>query len=368
MKKIGIWLVIVAVVVTMAFVGIACKATTAATTAAAETTVAATTAAATTAAAETTAAATTAAAPKKLKVGYGYTYGTHPVVAEFIKAGNAVLNDPKWTMDGKYQFEIVQADAGWEDVDAKLTTVLEDLYAQKLDGLLVFSGGTGLPPGTPIKELFNKNNIPVALQDYIAYIKDVDYVCWAGSDMAKAGGKAYTEAKKYLKSGDEVICIGTYSTDPTSLLRSTGYETPAKADGMKVVPLVRAESATIEIGQKLTEDALTANPDLKAIDYTDGLLALGGLQALKGLGLEGKVFLTCNGANEPLYKQISSGAFVAATMMDYHGIGAIPAEGLMLTLTGQPVPKKDNPTESNILNGENFKDFANDPTVQPAKS
>jgi ribose transport system substrate-binding protein len=364
MKKRYIWLLILALIVTMAFVGISCKTTTATTTAAAETTVAATTAAATTAAA-TTAAATTAA-PKKLKVGYGYTYGTHPVVAEFIKAGLEGLRDPRWAAAG-YEVEIVEADAGWEDVDAKLTIVLEDLYAQGLDGLLVFSGGTGLPPGTPIKELFNKNNIPVALQDYIAYIKDVDYVCWAGSDMAKAGQKAYVESKKYLKAGDEVIMIGTYSTDPSSLLRSTLYLEDAAKDGMKVIPLMRAESATIDVGKKLTEDALTANPNLKAIDFSDGLLALGGLQALKDLGLEGKVFITANGANEPLYTAIAGGAFAACTMMDYHGIGFIPAEGLMLTLTGQPVPQKDTATESNILNGENYKDFAADPTVQPAK-
>jgi branched-chain amino acid transport system substrate-binding protein len=69
MKKIVVWLVVIALAITISLTGVACKATTAAETTAAETTAAETIAAETTAA-ETTAAATTAVSGETFKVAY----------------------------------------------------------------------------------------------------------------------------------------------------------------------------------------------------------------------------------------------------------------------------------------------------------
>ena len=173
MKKTIIWVIAVMVVVAMSFLGIGCK-----TAVAAETTVAATTAAAvTTAAAETTAAATTVAGPKPIKIGYAVTYGTHPSVMVIIKGAVDECMDPKWA--DKFTVEVIMADAGWDD-PGKIVDGIEDLYAQGVAGLIVFPAAASEEASTPIKELFNKNNIPVAITD--AGISSGDYVCFTLSD------------------------------------------------------------------------------------------------------------------------------------------------------------------------------------------
>ncbi|MHB8280574.1 MAG: hypothetical protein ACYDIA_23450, partial [Candidatus Humimicrobiaceae bacterium] len=88
MKKIIIWLVMAAILVTMAFTGVACKAAAATTTTAAATT---------TAPAKTTAAAATTAAPAKAKV-VGYYMDA---ADDYYKAGFQV-------------FEALGKEKGWE--------------------------------------------------------------------------------------------------------------------------------------------------------------------------------------------------------------------------------------------------------------
>jgi ABC-type sugar transport system substrate-binding protein len=124
MKKALICLIVVAVLVTMAFTGVACKATTAETTAAA-TTAAATTAAATTAAATTAAAETTAAAKAKV-IGYYMD-----AADDYYKAGFQV-------------FEALGKEKGWEIISVvgqgtapEQLSAVQNFITQKVDAIVV---------------------------------------------------------------------------------------------------------------------------------------------------------------------------------------------------------------------------------------
>ncbi len=349
---------IVVLALTVGFLGVGCKTTTSETTAA-ETTVAA----------ETTAAETTAAAaePKKLKIGYAFTYGTHPSVKFIVNGTMDELNSDKWAE--KYDIEVVTVDAGWEDVDTKLTTALEDVYAQDVDGLVVFAGGCGIAPGTPIKNLFNANNIPVAQEDWCAYADQIDYICYAQKDMYGGGKMAGEYSGALMEAGSKVISMVTIAGDVTTP-GTTSYEgyNDAMTDlGMNVLPVMRAESASIEVGRKLMEDLLVSDPDIKGVFNSNMLLSLGALQALKDANKVGEVLIATFDIDATTYEAIKNGEICCAIINDLYGMGQVSAEGLMKFLDGQPIDEPDVYLPPLNVNKDTAADFADDPQVQPAE-
>jgi len=346
MKKKLMLLLIAVVVVSIALTGVSCKT---ATTTAAETTAAATTAEA------TTAAETTAAGPKAIKIGYGVTYGTNLSVQVIIKGAEDALNDPKWA--SMFTVEEILTDAGDTD-PGKLVGVLEDLYAQGIDGLLVFPAGASDQCTTPVKELYNANNIPVAITD--AGITDVDYVCFAVSDNYLGGQMAAEEAAKFMDEGSKVQAWNGTPGSPSSIARCQGYEDKMKELGMTVLP-TKGTSVSLEQSQKDMEDLLVSDPEIKGVFSTNYIMALGALKALENADLVGKVQLTPFDVVGTVYDAIKAGSICAAVVQQLDQVGGVPAEALMNTLAGQPVDQKDALIAPKIVTKDNAADFADDP-------
>jgi ribose transport system substrate-binding protein len=349
MKKTIVWVIAIVAVIAMSFLGIGCKTTTA------ETTAAETTVAATTAAAETTAAATTVAGPKPIKIGYGVTYGTNLSVQVIVKGAIDACKDAKWA--SMFTVDVILTDAGDTD-PGKLVGVLEDLYAQQVDGLLVFPAGASDQCTTPVKDLFNKNNIPVAITD--AGITAVDYVCFAVSDNYLGGQMAAEEAAKFMDKGSKVQAWNGTPGSPSSIARCQGYEDKMKELGMTVLP-TKGTSVSLEQSQKDMEDLLVSDPDIKGVFSTNYILALGALKALQNADLVGKVQLTPFDIVGSVYDSIKDGSICAAVVQQLDLVGGVPAEALMKTLAGEPVDQKDVLIPPKICTKANAADFANDP-------
>jgi len=354
MKKTIVWVIAIVAVIAMSFLGIGCKTTTAET--AAETTVAATTAAA-----ETTAAETTAAEPKPIKIGYAVTYGTHPSVMVIIKGAVDECMSQKWA--DKFKVEVIMADAGWDD-PGKIVDGIEDLYAQGVDGLIVFPAAASEEASTPIKELFNKNNIPVAITD--AGISSGDYVCFTLSDNYLGGQMAAEYAATFMEKGSTVQAWNGSPGSPTAVNRCKGYEDKMAELGMTVLP-TKGTSVSLEQGQKDMEDLLVSDPEIKGVFSTNHLMLLGALQALENADLVGKVMLTPFDIDAQAYQAIKDGKMTAAVIQDLLALGQVGAEALMRTLAGETVEKKDVVVAPLLCTIENLADFADNPQVQPAE-
>jgi ribose transport system substrate-binding protein len=359
LKKTIIWIMAVIAVIAMSFLGIGCKATTAETTATATTAAAETTVAATTAAAETTAAVTTAAEPKTIKIGYAVTYGTHPSVMIIIKGAVDECMSQKWA--DKFKVEVIMADAGWDD-PTKIVGCIEDLSAQKVNGLLVFGAGAADIAPTPIMDLFVKNNIPVALTDQVVNIPPEAYVSFATSAYEAGGAQAAEYVAKLLPKGSKVQAWNGTPGSPNAIIRCKGYEDKMKELGMTVLPQ-KGTSVSLEQGQKDMEDLLVSDPDIKAVFSTTNLMLLGALNALKSADKVGQVLLTPYDIDSVTYQAIVDGGITACVLSNLPEIGRIPAEALMKTLAGEKVDTKDVEIPTQLVTKENYKDFANDPQV-----
>lgn len=98
--------------------------------------------------------------------------------------------------------------------------------------------------------------------------------------------------------------------------RREGFEAVmAENPGIDLVFNQSAQSFTQEEGLRLAQDALTANPDLRAIWADSDALALGAVQAVNEAGLDHAEFLITGTDGEPeVFDQIRAGNGVDATI------------------------------------------------------
>ena len=355
MKKIVLLLIIVAMAASM-IIGVSCKGQTVETTAAQ-----------TTAAAETTQAAETTEAAKELKplkIGFAVTYGTHPSVSVIIAAAKAEFASDEWKQKG-YDVQVVFTDAGMDD-PTKIVNGLEDIYAQKPDGLLIFPAAIGESAVSIIKEDYNKNNIPVAFCDQMAMKGKIDYLVVVSSDQYGGGKLAGEYTSKIIPKGSKVAAITTLGyTLGEKINRFDGYLDVTKEAGMTNLPLINADNATLDVGKKLMEDLLVSDPDVKGVFTSNMLLTQGNYQAVKDRDLSGDVVLTTFDIDKTTYEMIKSGEIGGAVVQDLAAWGRESAKYLLNNIiSGEKPPQQDVLITPKICTTENYQEFADDPQTK----
>jgi ribose transport system substrate-binding protein len=302
------------------------------------------------------------AAPKKhLKIGYAVSYGTNTTVPIIIQGAKDEFAKAKWA--DKYDIELIVTDAGSQDVGTKMSADLEDLYAQKVDGLLVFPADASTQAGVVIRDLYNKKGIPVAITDI--GIPFGDYVCFTITDNYKGGQIAAEYAAKFMKKGDKAQGWLSYAGSQNAQQRVKGYESKMKELGMRVLPTAPIQNSTAESGQSHMEDLLTSDPDIKSVFVVTYPPFIGAAKVLSDRGLAGKVFLTMFDIDKVTLELLRSGAITCAIMQDMHGLGQKAAEQLMTYISGAKVVNKDIMLPPILLNKSNLKDYENTSVVQP---
>ena len=100
------------------------------------------------------------ASAKDYKIGYSVFWGTNPFLVTMVNGAKKAAEE--WKTKG-VNVDIVVTNVGDTD-KAKQVSDLEDLFAQKVDGVLIFPGDSVMVT-EPIKTVFNVNNIPVVITD-----------------------------------------------------------------------------------------------------------------------------------------------------------------------------------------------------------
>jgi ribose transport system substrate-binding protein len=95
---------------------------------------------------------------KDYKIGYSVFWGTNPFLVTMVNGAKKAADE--WKAKG-VNVDLLVTNGGDTD-KAKQVSDLEDLYAQKVDGVLIFPGDSVMVT-EPIKTVYNANNIPVVL-------------------------------------------------------------------------------------------------------------------------------------------------------------------------------------------------------------
>ena len=333
MKNIIIWLMAVMVIISISFLGIGCKG-------------------------EPTTAEAEAAGPKPIKIGLTTTYGTNPSVAIILDAVKAEVDDPKWA--DIFDIELIIVDAGDVDPGSSLVAAMEDLYAQGVDGLLLFPAGGSEECSIPLKELYNKNNVPVALLG--VGIASGDYVVLPLSDNHGGGAMAAEYAATFFDKDSKVQAWNGTPGSTDTIQRCAGYEDKMNELGMNVLPQ-KGTSVSLEQSQKDMEDLLTSDPDIKGVFSTNYIMAVGAFKALENANLVGEVQLTPFDIDGHIWDEIKAGNICAAVLQDLTGWGTTGANALLKTLNGETVEQKDIILQPQLVTVENYQDFVDNPQV-----
>jgi ribose transport system substrate-binding protein len=100
------------------------------------------------------------AADKTVRLGYSQFWGTNTFLRTQIAGARKAMGE--WETKG-VKVELLVTNGGDTDT-TKQVGDLEDLYTQNIDGLLIFPGDS-VVLADPIKNIYNKNKIPVVITD-----------------------------------------------------------------------------------------------------------------------------------------------------------------------------------------------------------
>jgi len=296
-----------------------------------------------------------AAGKKAFKIGYSQCLAKNPFLIAMTNGAKKAIGE--WQAKG-YKIDMMVTDAGDTDMSKQVSDV-EDIFAMKVDGLLIFPAAGSKLMSDPIRNMYNKNNIPVVVTDI-----GLSNAKWASFIITdnNLGGKMCAElAAASVPKGAKVVTFDVNPAAENVQARVKGFESKAKELGLTVLP-EKTLPLTLEDGRRLTEDTLTAIPDLAAIFYTSQLAAQGGVAALTAMKNK-----TCKvlgfDIDAPSLQMIKDGKILGLAVQDPFNIGYEGMNQMMAALTGAAT--KDSVNIPPLLaSAKNAKDFDNNPQVK----
>lgn len=289
---------------------------------------------------------------RNFKIGYSVFYGTNPFVIAMLEGARDCIED--WE-EKEVSVELLVT-RGSDTDPAKQVTDCEDLFAQGVDGLLVFPGGGSRIISQPVRRLFNENDIPVVVTD-IGLI-DADWISYITSDNYD-GGKILAELIAGQLSPDSAVM--TFDSSPNTencMLRQQGFEETARTLGLNVLP-EKILGKNLEDGRRMTEDILVAFPELKGLFHINQLTAQGSVSATRDRRSFIQVAFDIDAYS---YNMIKEGQILGLIVQDPYQMGYTGMEQMLVHLTGGQ-PEKLITIPVKLCTRENATDFSSDPQV-----
>ena len=244
---------------------------------------------------------------------------------------------------------------------AKLTSNVEDLLAQKVDGIII-SGGP-LEAAPEALDAAKAAKVPVVLVD--RDFKGGDYTSWIGPDNYAIGVGIGEYISKRLGGKGTVIDVrGGPADNSIGLARTNGVLSVVEKTGIKVEKAPDFGGWSPDGGFKVMEEMLTKHADIVAVFCENDSMCQGAQKAIKDAGRSDKIFLaSVDGEKGTLKEIMSDGSNFAATGLNNSDqIGRAGFNRLMAILAGAQAPKQ-TVLPSPIITKDNAVKFYNPDSV-----
>jgi len=205
------------------------------------------------------------------------------------------------------------------------------------------------PPALPaVIDAAHKAKIPVIIGDVgVAGAYDA-FVLSDNEGGGKLAAEYMVDHLKDKPGTKEVLAISLHPGSAVGDLRVKGFvDEIAKHDGFKVVATLNGND-TVQGGYQVTQNTLSANPNLAAIYAANDPEAIGAVQALKAAGKNGvkDVFVVGFNGDPPALELIKSGDMAATIRQDPHGQGLKAVEIATKLMNNKPVDFSDPASRS----------------------
>jgi inositol transport system substrate-binding protein len=317
MKKIILWLVVGVLAISMAFLGIACKAAT----------TAETTAAAVTTAAVTTAAATTAAETKgQIVVGVTYQNLVWEFPAKIQKAIQARAKE--------LNVKLIEADG--EGKPEKQIAQTENFITQNVNAIILEP--TDREGCAPVVDKANAANIPIIGVN--TQTSNVDKTtAYAGSDDVEAGRMVAQWIADQFNGKCDLAIIRGLNGHSAAMSRQEGIdEVLAKYPDIKVV-LSQPGDWGREKALALMENWIQSGTKFDALICHNDEMAMGAITALKAAGKLSQVKIISIDAIPDALTALKNGDIAATLFQDATGQGKLALELAVKAANGEKFDK-----------------------------
>lgn len=217
------------------------------------------------------------------------------------------------------------------EVVAQQVSGLQDLAAQKVDGILV----------SPIDAVAVRSGYETAAKAGIPVISVARHAdsphqsAFVTMDEKKVGADIGAWVAKSIGGSGEIAMITGPAGAATFRNTAAGFDTVLEKHPDIKVMMRKDAPLTREAGLKLAEDALIAYPNLKAIYTANDELALGAVQAVASLGKKDAVVVTGMNGIPPALRAIKSGDLGLTVELNPVAWGRLAVDTMMDYLNGK---------------------------------
>jgi ABC-type sugar transport system substrate-binding protein len=216
--------------------------------------------------------------------------------------------------------ELIEYDSNY-DPEKEISNI-ENLLAQDLDALIVHP--VDETTIVPMVEEANRRGIPVFALDRKPRGGEFAYLSAGHEQIGKLQAEFLVEQ---IGGKGKVAYIGGMEGESyVTMLAEKADEVFEKYPDIEIVFRQHADWDR-GIGMRVTEDLLTAYPDIDAIRYDADMMAMGGWEAIKAAGKQDQIAIVAGDADLDMLQAIKRGE-IAGT------IDPKPVEGAMMAVQG----------------------------------
>jgi ribose transport system substrate-binding protein len=217
--------------------------------------------------------------------------------------------------------------------------VVENAINRKVDGIVLAPLDKAALVGV-IKKA-KTAGIPLTIFDSAADVTDDQYLSFVATDNKKGGAIAAERMGTLTGGKGKVALIPLMANSASTGDRESGFEEAIKAK-FPGITLVRSNYGNSDRAQslKVTEDVLTANPDIVAIFGSNESSTVGALQALRNRNLLGKVKLIGFDATNQLEDAVSKGEIDSLVLQNPEKMGYEAVRTILENKAGKKIEKR----------------------------
>lgn len=213
------------------------------------------------------------------------------------------------------------------DVPAQIAQ-LEDQLAKGVNGIVL--APTDPNALAPVVDEAIADGVSVVFVDTKGANEGVTYI---GTDNEMGAALAANHICENVAEGSDVAILQGIITQSTGMARADGSSAGLSDCGLNIVAEQTAEWDRAK-GLAVTENILTANPNLMALFASNDNMALGAIEALKGADMLDQVFVVGFDANPDAAASVLAGEMAATVAQNPYNMGAIGVESVMTLING----------------------------------
>jgi len=249
--------------------------------------------------------------------------------------------------------EVISTDAGGDA--AKLTSNVDDLITQDVDGVIISGGPLGSAPAA--LNALAAADIPVVLVDRM--FQTGEYTSWIGPDNEAIGVQDGEFINEQLGGQGKVAVIkGGPADNSIGLARTEGVlSVLSGVAGIEVVEAPDFGGWSSDGGLQVMESLLTQHADIAAVFCENDAMCLGAQKAASDAGRSEEMFFAgVDGQAEALQAILDGTNYLVTGLNDADIIGRMGLQRIVDILDGADV-EKDTVVDSPMVTVENAADY-----------